>query len=522
MKLEWLYSESDLEFSEQILASRNKTKSDYNQRLDSLPDENLLADLEIATERVMHALYNNEKIVIFGHDDPDGVTATFLLYDFFNSCGFQNHYSYIPNRLIDHHGIQDNFVDYLKDLKANLVITVDNGISSKEKIEEIKSLGIDVIITDHHLFVQDNIPLATAVINPKRQDCAYPYDMLAGVGVSLMLVTSLSKVLNKPVKPSYFFWTAVGSIADRVPMTGPNWIIVRYVLEAWETISDNTIDMLKSVCNPILTDYDKMNFLIYSYRMIANGRDSDGKHHGLQFMLTKDKAKYDEFSIIQTEKKANEQNIFGLNIIIGEILATYKGGGVIYYDRDDRIPYSLLGTCATFLVNSLYEPVIMLKQRDDVMICEGRCGAGFSILDAFEYCESVLIQYGGHVQAGGFTMKKENTAKFKTLYREYFQQQKEEIDAHKFIKIDAVVDVSEFDNQIWEHLDFMLPFGQGNPEPTVLVKNFENQAEDSPIFLDNNTEEQLESDVKYDLIIQMNNNRQTKIIDYREANESSN
>ncbi|MFA7057272.1 MAG: DHH family phosphoesterase [Candidatus Cloacimonadales bacterium] len=522
MKLKWLYSESDLELSEQILVNRKRDKSEYNQRLDSLPDENLFADMKIATERILQALYSNEKIVIFGHDDPDGVTATFLLYDFFDSSGFQNHYSYIPNRLIDHHGIQDNFVTYLKELKADLVITVDNGISSKEKVEEIKALGIDVIITDHHIFEQENIPLATAVVNPKRQDCPYPYDMLAGVGVSLMLVRSLAKSLNKKVKPSYYFWTAVGSLADRVPMTGVNWVIVRHVLEAWDDISDNTINMLKSICNPILNDYDKMNFLTYCYRMIANGRDSEGQHHGLLFMLSNDKAKYDEFSLIQTEKKANELNIFGLNTIIGEILASYAGEGVIYYDEDNRIPNSLLGTCATFLVNSLYEPVIMLKQREDIIICEGRCSDGFSILDAFKYCEEALIQYGGHVRAGGFTMQKDNLERFKVLYREYFQQQKQQIDDYKLINVDAVIDVAEFNNEIWEHLDFMLPFGHGNSEPTILVKNYDNQAENSPIVIENSVKYHLDTNKNYDLILQMNNNGQTKVIDYRETDESSN
>lgn len=371
MKLKWLYSESDEGFVEQILVNRNKTKADYQKQIQDLPDELLLKDLGVAIDRILQALYKNERIVIFGHDDPDGVTSTFLIYDFFDSCGFQNHYYYIPNRLVDHHGIQDSLVDYLKIKEADLLITVDNGISSKDKVEEIKALGIDVVITDHHLFVQENIPLATAVVNPKRSDCSYPYDMIAGVGVALLLVTALAKRLDKKIKASYYFWTAVGSLADRVPMADVNWIIVRHVLEHWEEIEDNTINMLKSICNPINNNFDKINFLTYSYRMIANGRDDGGNHHGLQFMLANEKEKYDEFSLIQTEKKANEQNLFGLNVIIGEILADYDGKGVIFFDHDNRIPGPLLGTCATFLVNSLYEPVIMLKERDDIIICEG-------------------------------------------------------------------------------------------------------------------------------------------------------
>ena len=522
MKLKWLYSESNESFIDQVLISRDKTIKDYKMKINDLPDDFLLKDLDVAIEKILSAMYKNERIVIFGHDDPDGVTATYLLYDFFENCGFQNHYYYIPNRLVDHHGIQDSFVDYLRNKEANLLITVDNGISSKDKVEEIKALGIDVIITDHHLFDQENIPLATAVVNPKRHDCDYPYDMIAGVGVSLMLVRGLAQKLNKEVNPAYYFWTAVGSLADRVPMSGVNWIIVRHVLEQWDDIKDNTINMLKSVCNPITTNFDKINFLTYSYRMIANGRDVDGKHHGLQFLLANDKEKYDEFSLIQTEKKANEQNLFGLNTIIAEILADYEGQGLIYFDEENRIASPLLGTCATFLVNSLYEPVIMLKERDDIIICEGRCSEGFSILDAFKYCEKTLIQFGGHVKAGGFTMYKENLDEFIELYREYFQQEKDTIEDNKTIKIDAVIDIQELDSDAIDRLDFLLPFGQENQEPMVLVKNFDFSGNHHRLVFDHVVKSKLSKGESYDLVIQINNSGQAKVIDYRESYENNN
>ncbi len=522
MKLRWLYSESDKSFIDQILINRNKTKYDYQKRLEDAPNEFLLKDLDIAIDRILHAMYHNERIVIFGHDDPDGVTATYLLYDFFNYSGYQNHFYYIPNRLVDHHGIQDSFVEYLKIKNADLLITVDNGISSKDKVEEIKALGIDVIITDHHLFDQTKIPLATAVINPKREDCSYPYDMLAGVGVSLMLVKGIAKKLDKEMKPSYYFWTAVGSLADRVPMAHVNWIVVRHVLDYWDDINDNTINMLKSFCSPIVSNFDKMNFLTYSYRMIANGRELEGKHHGLQFILANDKEKYDEFTLIQTEKKANEQNLFALNTIIAEILADYDGRGVIYFDQESRIPSPLLGTCATFLVNTLYEPVIMLKERDDIIICEGRCSVGFSILEAFKYCEEALIQFGGHVKAGGFTMYKENLPKFIKLYREYFEQEKTHIEENKTIDIDAVIDINELDNNAIDKLDFMLPFGQDNQEPMLLVKNFDLSGNHHRLLFDNGIKNELIYGKSYELVVQINNNGQAKVIDYRESDENSN
>jgi single-stranded-DNA-specific exonuclease len=522
MKLKWLYRDSEDNFIKQILDNRNKSKDEYQKTIDDLPDDFLLKDLDVAVERILNALYSNERIVIFGHDDPDGVTATYLLYDFFETCGFQNHYYYIPNRLVDHHGIQDSCLSFLAEKKADLLITVDNGISSKDKVEEIKAMGIDVIITDHHLFDQENIPLATAVVNPKRSDCSYPYDMIAGVGVSLMLVRGLAKRLEKEIKPAYYFWTAVGSLADRVPMADVNWVIVRHVLDKWDKIKGNTIDMLKSICNPIHTYYDKLSFLTYSYRMIANGREVDGQHHGLRFMLAKDREKYDEFALIQNEKKANEHNLFALNTIISELLSDYNGDGLVYIDKDDRIPNPLLGTCATFLVNTLYEPVLMLKERDGLIICEGRCSEGFSVLDAFKYCEDALIQYGGHVRAGGFTMKIDNLDKFLKLYKEYFQTQLETIEANKTINIDAVIDVSELDNNVIEQLDFMLPFGHDNSEPMFLVNNYDLSGNHHKLNFDNGLKNKLQDNKIYQLVVQISNSGQAKVIDYREVNEDQN
>ncbi|OQY37359.1 MAG: hypothetical protein B6226_05275 [Candidatus Cloacimonetes bacterium 4572_65] len=514
MRYRWLFQESEESFINQILNKRGIDKSVYSSKLEDIPQENLLADMDKASDRVISALYGNEKIVIFGHDDPDGVTATYLIFDFLEKCGFQNHYYYIPNRLVDHHGIQDNLVEFLKETGAKLLITVDNGISSKEKIDIITELGIDVIVTDHHLFQQKNIPQCYAVVNPKREDCTYPYTMLAGVGVSLMLVRAIAAKINKEVKASYYFWCAVGSIADRVPMTGVNWTLVRHVLDNWDDMVDDTIIFLKSVCNPIITTYDKINFLNYCYRLIANGRANEGIHHGLRFLITEGREKYTEFGIIQTEKKGMEKKISHLNVIIAEIMKANDNSGVVYFDEEDRIPYPLLGTCATFLVNNLHEPVVMLKPKGDTILCEARCSDGFSVLEAFAHCESALIQYGGHVRAGGFTMKPENLELFIKLYKEYFQLKKSVIRENQFLEADATLKVSDINKDIWNDLDFMLPFGQENSEPVIMIKGFNAAKVDKTINIEYN-QHKLKSSVTYDLMVQICHNGSMKVLDIK-------
>jgi single-stranded-DNA-specific exonuclease len=519
MQLKWLYEESNKKLIDQLLETRGKNRDQYKKTIDDLPDDLLMADVEKAVKRIISALYSNEKIVIFGHDDPDGVTSTYLIFDFLTSCGFQNHYYYIPNRLTDHHGVQDNFVDYVKEIDAKLVITVDNGISSKEKVEEISATGVDVIITDHHMFDEERMPQVFAVINPKRQDCQYPYKMLAGVGVALILVRALAKEIGREVKNSYYYWTAVGSLADRVPMTGENWIIVRHVLDNWDSISGSTFDYLTSFCNPIRNNFDKMNFINYSYRLIANGRDKGGIHHGLRFLIHQGRDKFSSFSTIQTEKKTMEKNIADLKIHIDRILHNYDGNGIIYFDHDE-IPYPLIGTCATFIVNKIMEPVLMLKEKEGTIFCEGRSSEGFSILDAFKYCEEALIQYGGHVKAAGFSMEKQNLDRFKKLYYEYFQLQKDVIKENKFIQADAVIDISEIDHSIKNEIDFMLPFGQENPEPTVLVKNYQVGERNIRIPIENIYDITIKPHVLYDVMCQLTNNGQIKVLDVKYSDEN--
>ena len=154
-----------------ILEARNLESENLETSLDDLPDEQLLANIEVAATRIHEAVYRNEPVVIFGHDDPDGITSSYILYNFLNSIGFQKHSCYIPNRNLETHGIQENFINHVEKGGHKLVITVDNGISAADGVKKLNELGCDVIITDHHLIQADNIPEAYAIINPQLSYC---------------------------------------------------------------------------------------------------------------------------------------------------------------------------------------------------------------------------------------------------------------------------------------------------------------------------------------------------------------
>ncbi|MDZ4182685.1 MAG: DHH family phosphoesterase, partial [Candidatus Cloacimonadaceae bacterium] len=351
----------DQDFAAQILANRELLDDLSETDLSQLPDEALLANIEDVADRIRKAMYRNEPLIIFGHDDPDGITSTFILYQFFNSCGYQKHNYYIPNRNLDPHGIQDSFVRFVEEGGYKLVVTVDNGISSFDGVRKLNDLGCDTVITDHHLIQPETLPPAYAILNPQLPDCAYPFKSLAGVGVVLMLIRYLGKQLDHPIPPASYFWTAIGSIADKVTMTGLNRLIVRHVLKNWDSISDSSIEFLQRNYNRLSTHTDIFNFMQNTARLIANGREDHGQHTALRFMLQVGDEKARLFQKLEQQKKTWESELNRVFAFLDTILSGFGGNAFIYYDDDDVVPYNLLGTASSYIVNKLGIPTIMLK-----------------------------------------------------------------------------------------------------------------------------------------------------------------
>lgn len=459
----------DLPLVSQVMQSRNLTEQSLHLTIDKLPEESLLANIDAVAERIRTALYKNEALVIFGHDDPDGITSSYILYRYLESCGYQKHHYFIPNRNLEHHGIQNSFLEFVRKGKYPLVITVDNGISGYDGIEALKQMGCEVLVTDHHLIQPDNIPDAYAILNPQLAESEYPYRMLAGVGVVLMLIRYLSKLLDHPVEPALYFWTAVGSIADKVPMTGVNRLIVRYVIENWDMMRDNSIDFLLRNYNRVTTVGEKCAFLQYCCRIIANGREQNGEHVAMKFLLELSDEKARLYQLLEEEKNNWESALNSVFKLIDTLLEDYDGQAFIYYDDEDLIPYSLLGTAATYVVNNLNIPTILLKNRHNIMVCEGRCNSSFNMMDAFNYCSDELIQYGGHAKAAGFTMQPEKYDAFIDMFHEFLKQSEENNKHDSVITIDAVIPSTGITNKIWQELDILMPYGQENNEPIILI-----------------------------------------------------
>jgi len=475
---------SDSDLLGKLVASRGFTFEDLEPNLDMLPDEGLFANIDEVAGRIRSAVFQNEPMVIFGHDDPDGITSAYILYNFLNSCGYQKHHYYIPNRNLESHGIQNAFVEFVRKGGYKLVITVDNGISAWDGVEKLKALGCDVLITDHHIVQPESIPDAYAIMNPQLPECSYPFKSLAGVGVVLMLIRYLSRIWEHPLDPASYFWAAVGSIADKVPMIGINRIIVRYAMENFGEVQDNTVEFLLRNYTRINSLSDVNNFLQYTARIIANGREAGGQHTAMRFILQLSDAKARLFQDLEKQKNTWEGELNRVFYFLDTLCSDFVGNYFVYYDDEDVIPYSLLGTAATYIVNKLHIPTIMLKHHNGDTVCEGRCGEGFNIVNAFTNCKTHLKQYGGHPKAAGFTMLPGNYDVFLDCFNAYLMQN---LDMAKTTNVawEAEVSPEDLSSETWHALEVLMPWGQMNPEPVLLLRRVTKAQIMESVTLDN-------------------------------------
>ena len=455
---------------DQVCAKRGIDPAGLTATIGSMPDEALLANIETVAERIRRAMFANEPAVIFGHDDPDGITSTYVLYQFFNACGYQKHNYFIPNRNLESHGIQDSLVEFVRAGGHTLVITVDNGISSNQGVEKLNRLGCEVIITDHHLIQPETLPQAYAIVNPQLPGCKYPFKPLAGVGVALVLARYLGRLLEHQVPLSSYFWTAVGSIADKMPMTGLNRIIIRHVIEHWDELNDPSVDFLLRNHKRIETDTDIFNFMHYTSRLIANGRENNGQHTAMRFLLQMGDAKAELFQAIEAQQKKWEGELTRIFTFLDRVTAGFYSNAFIFFDDEGVIPYHLLGTGATYVLGKLGIPAILLKQHNGAIVCEGRCGDGFNMVEAFAACRENLKQFGGHVKAAGFTLEPDRYDAFLECYNKYLSENLNVGPTPDEDRPDACLSLDQFDNANWRGLELLLPYGQQHPEPGILVK----------------------------------------------------
>ncbi|CDF58330.1 single-stranded-DNA-specific exonuclease RecJ [Thermobrachium celere] len=440
-----------------------------NPSVEHLFNPFLLKDMDRAVDRIDLAITRREKIVIYGDYDVDGITSTSILIRAFRKLGVDVSF-YIPDRLNEGYGINKEAIDYIKQLATDLIITVDCGITAIEEVEYAKSIGMDIIITDHHE-CKEQIP-NTIVINPKRYDCTYPNKNLAGCGVAFKLVQALWMKYNLSGFEDFLDLCAIGTVADIVELTGENRIIVSEGIKKIQKSEKSGIKALKNVAGiSDVTSYS-IAFQI-APRINAVGRLSDARIAVELFTTT------DEDKAMQIAKYLDQENRMRQKIeeeILNESLIMIQN----YYDlSNDRViilssPYwhvGVVGIVASRLVERFHRPVILLcEDKDGKCKGSGRSIEGFNLFENLLKCEDILVKFGGHELAAGLTIEKDKIDELRYRLNNLAKQVDVEIFLPKMY-IDMEMTEEDITFETAEVIKKLEPYGFGNPSPLFYMEN---------------------------------------------------
>lgn len=461
------------EIMAKLMIARNIEFDEINSflkgSLDDLKDPYELKDMEKLVERIDKAIKNNEKICIYGDYDVDGITSITIMYQFLTKLGAHVMY-YLPDRLIEGYGINNNALDEIKDKGVSLVITVDCGITAIAEVEHAKEIGLDICITDHHE-CGETIPDAIAIVNPKRKDSSYSFKLLAGVGVAFKTITAISIKYNLP-KEEYLRFidiVAIGTISDIVPLIGENRIISKYGLKAMAQTENIGLKALIKLVNSKDMDSMMVSFGM-APRINACGRMGNASA-AVKLLLEKNEAKAEQMALglddLNQERKNVETIIYedAINMIKDEGLES-KNSIVLY---DSSWHNGVIGIVASRLVNMYYKPVILLTKEHGTIRGSGRCPSGFSIYDALTECKESVIQFGGHELAAGLSLEEEKIDEFINAF-EIASSKRSESLSEQIIEIDAEVQRKDLNGQLIKDIRAMKPYGQSNQVPVFLYK----------------------------------------------------
>jgi single-stranded-DNA-specific exonuclease len=442
-----------------------------NPSFDDLHEPNLLKGMEKSVPRILKAIENGEKILVWGDYDVDGTTGTVVLRKALEILGAQTDF-HVPHRFTEGYGINIPMLEKAKERGYSLVISVDCGIRSFEPIAWAKENGIDFIVTDHHL--SDEIkgnPDAFAVINPNQTDCQYPDKNLAGVGVAFKLAHALLREKGKENLVNGFLKVvAIGTIADVMKLTGENRAIVSLGLRDLPKAHNFGLKALMEVadCTGEMTSFD-IGFRI-APRINAAGR-MDAARHVVELFETTD---FDEARSLaemlnsrNRERQKVQQEI--TQLAFWETKEIYDKNFVIV--AGENWHRGVIGLAASKIAEKLYRPTIVLSIEDGIAHGSARSIAGYHLLKGLDSCGELFEQYGGHAAAAGMKIKQENIEKLLEKLNEHATVNLSAEDLIPEIKIDAVVSPQTLNLDLVQELKRFEPFGMGNPKPKFVTKN---------------------------------------------------
>ena len=456
---------------ESILVQRFEDPSELNMTIDDLHDPFALKDMWKAVERLLQAKENDEKVMIFGDYDVDGVTSTSILMHFFKKIWIKASYR-LPHRVNDGYGLKDYFVDECSELGVSLIITVDCWTRDIDVIKHAKKLGVDIIVTDHHA-VPDVIPEeAVAIVNPKRPDCEYPFKWLAGAGVAFKVMCAVaSEVFDFEEYQAYVQDSidicAIWTVADCMTLTGENrLIVVEWLKQIRNSRSKWIRALIEDKINTDL-DADVFGFVIWPRLNAAGRMDSPYKAVNLILNNWETLAK-----TLHEIEMLNDQRKFQTKQFVEEALQKVNPRDNLLFYYSPAIEHGIIGIVAWRLTEQFYRPSIVLKDEGDKLVASCRAPEYFSIIDILEKYKDYFIAFGGHKQAAGFSIKREKFGEFKTkvlaeLNAIDFRRHKKEL------HVDKVVNLNELGFGFLYKMNKFKPYGIGNKKPLLMVEDLD-------------------------------------------------
>ena len=436
-----------------------------------LSDPYLLKDMDIAVERIMRAVEEGEKIVIYGDYDVDGVCATATLFTCLENMGANVFYK-LPNREKDGYGLNSDVLQSFKNKGVDLVVTVDNGIAAINEVEFANSIGLDIIVTDHHL-PKGEIPDALAVVDPLREDDESPCKTLCGAGVAFKLVCALEQADPMEMLEYYGDFVAVGTVADLMLLEGENRTIVKGGLNLLNEGMRQGFNSLAEVCGLRGKEITSES-IAYAIapRINAAGRMADPTV-ALELLLCEDEAEgmlLAQKLDTDNQKRQDIQNKMAEDIT-QEILADtdlVKDRVIVVWG--DTYHPGVVGIVASRLVETYAKPAIVLTRDGDDYKGSGRSIASFNLHRALEETKHLLTRYGGHELAAGLTLEEENLEKFRKAINDVANSI-DGLEKTESLKVDCQVEPNEISVDSVSQINLLAPFGNGNPNPLFMISN---------------------------------------------------
>jgi single-stranded-DNA-specific exonuclease len=438
--------------------------------------------IERAVERILAAMRNREKVIIFGDFDTDGITGTALLFEFLKSLEADVDY-YIPNRFSEGYGLSRRYVaEQAIPNGVDLIITVDCGISSHEAVATAKDAGVDVIITDHHE-ISSQTPEAIAVLDPKQPHCPSGFSWLAGVGVAFNLALALRKRLRdegywkdrpEPNLKAACDLVALGTVADMVPLVNENRIYVKAGIEVLRSHLRPGIKALLDVSNSVHRDLDAQD-LAYKIapRLNAAGRLHEAST-ALRLLTTLEKEEAKVIALELDNENSRRQKIEqGILSEIDKSLAAHPSllqNRALVLDHLDW-HQGVIGIVASRLVDRYHRPVVLIAVSDGVGKGSARSPRGFDVHDGLKCCAKHLERFGGHKRAAGLTLKSDNISAFRKDFESIVKKTTKPEDLIPKLVIDGEITPSDVSGTLADELEDFAPFGNGNPEPLFMLSD---------------------------------------------------